>query len=237
MSIDSEDSPLEAALRSDLPPDETAARMRRRLLAAGIAVGNGMAATTATAGTTSGLLASTAAKVGALSWGVKVGFVAALAIPTVGLLAERSQQPSAMVAPVEAPALPRAAAEVAATPSEPAAAIGDSPAPTEADELPNRGDVSAELGAKPRPVEPALGPARPSQLAFDGSDAPPASKAASTLAEETRILDAAFAELAAGNQQRAAELVREHETRFPKGLLGRERERAKARLHEVSRGD
>ena len=234
MSIDPEDSPLEQALRSDLPTDETAARMRRRLLAAGIAVGNGMAATTAAAGTTPGLLASAAAKVGALSWGVKVGFAAALAIPTVGLLAERSQQPSTVAAPVKA----APAAPLAASPREPARVESDdSPAPREAATLPNRGKVSAELEAKPRPAEPALGPARPSQLAFDGNEAPLASKAASTLAEETRILDAAFAELAAGNEQRAAELVREHETRFPKGLLGRERERAKARLNEISRGE
>lgn len=242
MSIDPEDSPLEEALRSDLPGDEAAARMRRRLLAAGIAVGNGMAATTAAAGTTPGLLAGAAAKVGALSWGVKVGFAAALAIPTVGLLAERSQPPSAVVAPVKAAAAPAspAAAASAATAASPAAAtavVDDSPAPSEAAALPNRGNASAELEAKPRPAEPALGTARPSQLAFDGGDVPLASKAASTLAEETRILDAAFAELAAGNKQRAAELVLEHETRFPKGLLGRERNRAKARLHEVSRGE
>jgi hypothetical protein len=50
-------------------------------------------------------------------------------------------------------------------------------------------------------------------------------------------LDAAFAELATGNKARAAELIREHETRFPNGLLGRERERAKARLTEVFRGE
>jgi hypothetical protein len=50
-------------------------------------------------------------------------------------------------------------------------------------------------------------------------------------------LDAAFAELAAGNKQRAAELVQEHATRFPAGLLERERERARARLNEVYRGE
>jgi TolA-binding protein len=68
-------------------------------------------------------------------------------------------------------------------------------------------------------------------------EAPSASKAGSTLAEETRILDAAFAELASGNQARAAQLIREHETRFPNGLLERERQRAKARLNEILRGE
>jgi hypothetical protein len=239
MSIDSEDSPMEDALRSDLPSDQTAARMRRRLLAAGIAVGNGMAATTAAAGTTPGLLAGAAAKVGALSWGVKVGFAAALAIPTVGLLAERVQQPSAAVAPSKAPAapvLPGAADD--AVPHRPAAAVpDDAPAVNAPAGLPSRASAGSELDTKPRAVEPTLSPARPSQLAFDGTEVPAASKVTSTLAEETRILDAAFAELAAGNQERAAALVREHEMRFPKGLLGRERERAKARLNEISRGE
>jgi outer membrane biosynthesis protein TonB len=238
MSIDPDDSPLEEALRNDLPPDETAARMRRRLLAAGIAVGNGMAATTAAAGTTPGVLAGAAAKLGALSWGVKVGFAAAIAIPTLGLLAERSQRPNAAVAPFRAPAQrlpqPVEGALPAATRHEAAPAPREeSPAASEPAPRPKR----AELELKPPSAEAAASPARPSQLAFEGAEATLPSKATSTLAEETRILDAAFAELAAGNKQRAAELVQEHATRFPAGLLERERERARARLHEVSRGE
>ena len=42
MSPDSEDTALEEALRDDLPSPETSARVRRRLLAAGLAVGNGV---------------------------------------------------------------------------------------------------------------------------------------------------------------------------------------------------
>ena len=120
MSIDSEDSPLEQALRSDLPTDETAARMRRRLLAAGIAVGNGMAVTTAAAaGTAPGFIAGTVAKVSALSWGVKVGFAAAVAIPSVGLLAERAvHTPPAVVAPVRVPAKVARHAVPAAAPEQ-----------------------------------------------------------------------------------------------------------------------
>jgi hypothetical protein len=240
MSIDSDDSPLEEALRSDLPPDETAARMRRRLIAAGIAVGNGMAATTAAAGTAPGLLAGAAAKVGALSWGVKVGFAAAITIPTLGLIAERSQGPSAPVAPVQAPAQrapqPVEDAPAAAPPRDDTPAPrDDTPAASEAAPRPHRAQPALEL--EPRAAEPVPPLPRPSQLAFDGVEVPSPSKATSTLAEETRILDAAFAELAAGNEQRAAELVQEHATRFPAGLLERERERARARLNEVSRGE
>jgi hypothetical protein len=59
----------------------------------------------------------------------------------------------------------------------------------------------------------------------------------STLAEETRLLDGAFAALAAGKLERARALVSEHETRFPAGLLLKERERAKTRLSELARGE
>ena len=51
MSIEPEDSSLEEALRADLPSRDTEMRLRRRLLAAGLAIGNGVATTTAAAGT------------------------------------------------------------------------------------------------------------------------------------------------------------------------------------------
>jgi hypothetical protein len=82
-------------------------------------------------------------------------------------------------------------------------------------------------------------PARPSQADFaaPAEAEPPASAPGSSLAEETRLLDSAFAALRAGNLIRAAALIHEHETRFPAGLLQRERERAKTRLSELSRGE
>jgi hypothetical protein len=82
-------------------------------------------------------------------------------------------------------------------------------------------------------------PARPSQADFaaPAEAAPPASAPGSSLAEETRLLDSAFAALTTGNLTRAAALIHEHETRFPAGLLQRERERAKTRLSELSRGE
>src|SRR6267154_282941 len=87
MSIEPEDSSLEQALRGDLPSPDTQARLRRRLLAAGVAIGNGVATTTAAAGTAASDTAATGlvAKIAGLSWGVKLGFAAVVAIPTVGL--------------------------------------------------------------------------------------------------------------------------------------------------------
>jgi hypothetical protein len=80
--------------------------------------------------------------------------------------------------------------------------------------------------------------AQPSQGDFAATEPPArAPQLGSTLAEETRLLDGAFAELGAGHRQRAAELIHEHEARFPAGLLLQERERAKLRLSEMSRGE
>jgi hypothetical protein len=93
-----------------------------------------------------------------------------------------------------------------------------------------------EAAAPSRVVAP---PARPSQADFAATAeaAPPVAAPGSSLAEETRLLDSAFAALTAGNLTRAAALIHEHETRFPAGLLQQERERAKTRLSELSRGE
>jgi TolA-binding protein len=79
---------------------------------------------------------------------------------------------------------------------------------------------------------------RPSQADFGAPEVPAiAPRVASTLAEETRLLDGAFAALAAGDRGRASQLIQEHEARYPNGLLQKERERARLRLSELSRGE
>jgi hypothetical protein len=79
----------------------------------------------------------------------------------------------------------------------------------------------------------------PSQSDFAALEQPPsrAPEVGSTLADETRLLDAAFAALGKGDRARAAQLIGEHEARYPSGLLKKERERAKARLSDLSRGE
>jgi hypothetical protein len=233
MSTEPEDV-LEAALRGDLPTPDTEARVRRRLLAAGIAVGNGVATTTAAAAGAG----ATSAKMAGLSWGLKLGLAAVVAIPTVGLLldsrTERSggvERPSvATVRPSNAPAdrpAPPAAATVPET--EPPA---QTPAPR-----PARATKAPVAEALPADNLAAL-PARPSRADFTAAEpAARTPRVSSSLAEETRLLDNALAELTAGNLARATVLIREHEARFPTGLLQKERERAKARLSELSRGE
>jgi hypothetical protein len=239
MSPDNEDTALEEALRDDLPSPETSARVRRRLLAAGLAVGNGVAVTTAAAAGAAPGVAAGVSKGLALSWGFKLGALAVVAIPTVGLLVETSAEPQL------APPPPNAAAPSRGSrgPS-PAPGVQDSPDQVEPapqterslDALPQVAAPGQRLGAERSVTTEAL-PARPSQVDFATPEAAAAARASSTLAEETRILDSAFAELAAGNAAQAAVLIAEHERRFPAGLLQKERERAKARLGEIYRGE
>jgi hypothetical protein len=253
MSSDLEETLLEDALRNDLPSLGTEARLRRRLLAAGIAVGNGVVVSTATAAApTVGVFSGMAAKVAALSWGVKLGVLAAVAVPSVGLWLEsagnrprsletvRKPVPAASVAAASRGArgpLPALAAEPEA-PSAEAVPATETQAPSGPVRVVARPTVvTSPPVADEASGANALAGTRPSSVAFDGAMPEPAlAKAPSTLAEETRLLDSAFAAIAAGNDARAAELIREHEQRFPNGLLARERERAKLRVIETSRG-
>lgn len=240
MSIDNEEL-LEEALRGDLPTPDVEARVRRRLLAAGVAVGHGVATTTAVA---SGAGAAGAVvKAAGLSWGLKLGLAAFVAIPTVGLLVEgRHDDAKDAAAPVAAPqvAPPRPAAPVAPEPARPSLGLAEDQAraPTPEPAQPRTKAAAPAVVATPAEAQP--GPAHPSQADFAAAapDAPArAPQVGSTLAEETRLLDGAFAALAAGKLERARALVSEHETRFPAGLLLKERERAKTRLSELSRGE
>ncbi|RYZ06625.1 MAG: hypothetical protein EOO73_15075 [Myxococcales bacterium] len=235
MSIEPEDL-LEGALRADLPSKDTEARLRRRLLGAGLAIGNGVAATTAAAAGGAGV----AAKVATLSWGLKVGLAAAVAIPSVGLLWEHRQQPGPIaVAPAVASATSHPSAAVAGPRALPTATVvADSASEPAAD--------SPRARAAPRRDERGVTPgieapkrAAPSRTEFAPPELPKpaAASAASTLREETQLLDRAFAELAAGNREGARRLVAEHESRYPSGLLVKERERAKLKISELSRGD
>lgn len=232
MSIETEDA-FEEALRSDLPSPDTEARLRRRLAGAGIAIGNGIATTTAAASgsATATSSAGMAAKLLGASWGVKLGLAAAVAIPSVGLWLERDHSavaaaPSVVTPkalPSEAPAPPPEVAPQLGAAEQPAPAV--SPAPRA---------IKTPSATEPAPVTRE---ALPSQNAFAASPEPRPASPSSTLGEETRLLDRALSALGAGDQKRAAALLAEHESRYPQGLLVKERERAKARLSELSRGD
>lgn len=240
MSIDNEEL-LEEALRGDLPSSDVEARVRRRLLAAGVAVGQAVATTTAVASGAGA--AGAAAKAAGLSWGLKLGLAAFVAIPTVGLLLEsRHESPNdaapKVAAPQPAPQQP--AAPLPAQPALPSPTLARDPALFAAPEPQASRPKALAPVAVATPPDTTPAPAHPSQADFAATapDAPTrAPQVGSTLAEETRLLDGAFAELAAGRLERARALVSEHETRFPAGLLLKERERAKKRISELSRGE
>lgn len=249
MSTEPEDL-LEEALRGDLPSSDTEARLRRRLLAAGVAIGNGVATgTAAAAGTSATGLVSKAA---GLSWGLKLGLVAFVTVPTAGLWLEQR------LAPMPAPAATAARPATAAPPSDkpgatPATLERAQPSLEHTEAEPSlevapgeraAPEARAPRGVKAGPSEPAStadaqpNEPHPSQADFAATEAPArVVQVGSTLAEETQLLDAAFAALSAGKLPQAAALVREHEARYPNGLLSKERERAKTRLSELSRGE
>lgn len=248
MSIEPEDM-LEEALRADLPSKDAEARVRRRLLAAGVAVGNAVAATTAAASGAGATTVATAgagaiAKLATLSWGLKVGLAAAVTIPSAGLLWEHHQRGSAApvaattaatggadatTEPATAPPLPKIdlpASEPPATP-EPATEASSTRAAA------RREEPSPPLATPPAPLAPSRREFAPPGEAARDREAP----ASTTLSEETKLLDRAFAALSAGDRDAARRLVAEHESRYPQGLLVKERERAKNKLSELSRGE
>jgi hypothetical protein len=237
MSHEFDDSLLEEALRGDLPSPVTEQRVRKRLLAAGIAVGNGVAAGTAAAGgaASAGAPLSFAGKVLGASWGIKLGFAAAVAIPTLGLVLERSPERPAdlAVVPRRSAPSPRPAAPEAPVRERavlPGASADSSEVKPPAASLPRSQPVA--------PSDPvAAAAAEPAKRAFAPFEPAPQGRAASTLAEETRLLDAAFAAIAAHDRARASALIQQHEEHYPSGLLTKERERAKVRLSELSRGN
>jgi hypothetical protein len=240
MSIEPEDM-LEEALRGDLPTPDVEARVRRRLLAAGVAVGNGVAAGTAGASVAGSGAAGVAVKAAGLSWGLKLGLVALVGIPTVGLWldgrASRSTAAPASVVPRAQPAEAKRLPAADPTPAPPSQVPPEAAPLVDAPRLQPRAAKAVAADASTR-ADARPSSAHPSQADFAASEQlARAPQVSSTLSEETRLLDAAFAALAAGNRAQAASLLQEHERRFPGGLLQKERERAKTRLTEMSRGE
>lgn len=248
MSTDPEDSLLEEALRQDFPSADAQARVRRRLIAAGVAVGNGMAvgsAAAAAGASGAGASLGVASKGLAISWGVKLGVMAAVAVPAVGLLVENqltapaSSAPAAVARqvperlPAARPAPPSDGAPRDGAPSVPA--LAPSPNANEPAPLSPRSPLNAAVALlAPAPAPAPAAASQPSRGSFEPAEPASPSRVTSTLAEETRLLDAAFAELTLGHTERAAALISEHERRFAQGLLLKERQRAKLRLSEIS---
>ncbi|MEO6603327.1 MAG: hypothetical protein ABIQ16_25815 [Polyangiaceae bacterium] len=246
MSLNEEDSIFEQALRGDLPSTDEQARLRKRLFAAGVSAGSSLAATSA-ASAQVGWGATVVAKVAALSWPVTLALGAAVATPIIALpiWLSPSNASHGVSTPAPVKLVPRAAPVVAA--AAPVVEPDRASAPVD--------KPSSEGGARPAQravwngVSTATSAPAPSTAASSALPAVAAfavptradraenARSASTLADETQLLDRAFAELAAGHRANAAALIAEHERRFPNGLLSQERERARARLEQNSKGE
>ena len=250
MSSDNDDSVFELALRADLPSPEQEARMRQRILAAGVGLASTGAAVSNQAGaavsTQAGAGAALGAKLGALSWPATLVLAAVVATPIIALpvwLAPGAQprSPHARPVPPRASVLsPADEARRAVAPAGPETLAGRE-APAREPPSPSAEPRAASRVASLAPAKTATATAveRPASAAFEASraadsalNAQPAQTPPSTLAAETRLLDRAFAEIAAGHRQAAAGLIAEHEREFPNGLLRQERERARARLNQ-----
>jgi hypothetical protein len=235
-----ETDPFIDALRADLPTERDEARVRARLLAAGVIASTGLAAPGVAAGgaVAGGLLP----KLLALPMFAKVG----LAATVVGLSAvpvARYSARSDVKAPATQSTVPEArptAVAAAPTHAEPANVAPPSIEPAAATkELPRERARSLPefSGVSVAPGTPSEAPvvARPSIGAFE---APPAQLDEGTLRAETALIEGALAAIRGGDTTRARDLLTRHATQFPNGLLVRERERALAlsRTSDTTRG-
>ncbi len=242
-SPEPEIDPLIDALRSDLPNSEHESRVRARLVAAGVIVTGGLAAPGTAAGA-SALNAAGGAKTGVLSkavslfGGSKIGLAAVVvvgsaAVPIATYVAKsstpdepatvaRDARPSKSSVMQPQPASQREVSKPALEPpQEPA------PARAVADTKAARPVAAPEPSDARRPSEP-LPAAPPSAVAV--FPALQNRSAASTLREETELVDWALSALRSGDTAGARALLQEHAQRFPNGALVRERERALERV-------
>lgn len=258
---ESDESIFEQALRADLPSAEQEARLRRRMLMAGITAGSALAASSAAASAPVGLVGQLAAKVAALSWPATLVLTTAVATPIVALpvwlgpkfdgranalahaSASRANAAGSSVAAARSNAAlepahvaspePALADDVQALPAEPKAVVAPSSANARTSSQASSGDQIERRAPASLASSAEASPAAEPEPANSAASA----HNASTLRAETELLDRTFTELRAGHRAAAAALITEHEQRFPNGLLRQERERARARLESNLKGE
>jgi len=234
------------ALRSDLPNDADERRVRARLFGAGVGVTAGLVAPNAVAGIASASSAPIALlhKLGALSWLTKVGIASVAAVAVVPVAIHWSNPETRAASVREAPPAPRVAARQVSRESrgKPTAAAELSVLPTPAAAAaPKEEGARALPGTVQAPEPPAL---PPSEAQRHASELGPVAafpveeslgpNTASTLGEETALVERALYALRLGDREGARRALVEHARRFPNGLLVRERERALTRASEAT---
>jgi hypothetical protein len=260
MSSDADIERLIEALQQDGPSERDAARLRARLAGIGIATSAGIAHGTAAASVPAAKAAASAGvglstRWAALSLLPKMGIVATVAATAVGgplvvgELRERAvtapasaptrasppARPLAEASHVEASLPARTALEVVPTVAPRVEAVRAVSAPARASRTNAAGekapvavpDVASAAVVAASATTDVAAASDVATARFVENQPPPR---ASSLAEETALIDAAFAALRVQDATTAAALVAEHARRFPRGLLWRERERARQKL-------
>jgi hypothetical protein len=216
---------------SDGPRSNDRARVKRRIVAtlagAGTALGGGGTIASGAPAAAFGAVASTKVTLSSVVlWlAVGAGVGSAVSAPAV-VSAYRSAESSRAPAPISAaaPLSPKLAepTELPRAPAAPEAAIAASSLP-----------VTREAPA-PSPTPRAVEAWRSVETPVVPAQRPPAdvpdlvpSMRAESLAEETRLLQAAQRELARKNTSAALTLLDEHAARFPRGVLAQERSAAR----------
>lgn len=223
---DQEPDHFTRALKLDLPSAKDEARVRAKLVSAGVLAGASVVVPGAAAAATTGgggFMAKLAALPLALKVGASVVAVSAAAVPVVTAVSSDAERaPSkpraaeaALVAvpparPTESSASPQAepvvaAPEVAADPGTPAVTV------------PTRRAATARTSSAPAPLVPAVG-------AFPPVEAKPVDEG--TLRAETALMERALAALKQGDLVTARRELALHAAKFPDGHLKPERERA-----------
>jgi len=222
--------PFTEALRQDLPSADDGARVRARLVSAGLIAGAGVVAPGAALATSGGLLA----KLGALPMAAKLGasavVVGVVAVPVLSRGSRdedsaRARTSNAQVAP--AARSKAAPAPAPARPEPPPAAALPGPA-----EVPAFEPEPATMRSAPEPVRaPALLPAEtrapspgPAVGSFPIVAEAPVDEG--TLRAETALMERALAALQRGDVATARRELAAHAAQYPNGHLKRERERA-----------
>ncbi len=256
---ESEIDPFIEALRGDLPSSEDEARVRARLLAAGVLLTSVASTSSVAAGSLgpaatlpANLAPAGLAKVGLLSKvlalplagkiGVATTLAVAVAATGVPLVAElRDPAPrAAQVSETPAPRRGSKAAEATGREVSPRMALPAELPPTRVEPSlvspspRTRAAGASSIQATPKRGAPLTEPsARPRNEAASAHVLPRASEGsidrpepASTLREETRLIEQAIVALNGGDRAAAGRWLAEHGRRFPGGLLTHERERA-----------
>jgi hypothetical protein len=218
------------ALRLDLPSTADEARVRAKLVSAGVLAGASVVVPGAAAAATTG--GGFAAKLAALPLALKIGAsvvaVSAAALPVVTSVASSSDTHPAprsaeMARVAPAPAGAATTAESAAAPHEEPATGAPAPeAPASpVTQAPARARENAPASAVASPAAVAVLPA---VGAFPAAEAAPVDEG--TLRAETALMERALAAIKQGDLAAARRELALHAAKFPNGHLKPERERA-----------